>query len=1016
MATPPEPSESLYRLEDVFSRRSRKFNVEETVYKFTMAPFPPGLTYGAIQSRLHILFESMLRGLLFDAETGERLYPDTDRVRLSINAPDLSHAIWIAFVPPSEMTVERVMESVERVIQSAREWLLGDSLVVEFVHAPLPRGGGFDDKRILLRMGHQLKGRKCLINVTEDGSNLCCARALVLCKAYADESGFKSLLRSLTRQRALARNLMRDAGIPVGTVCGRAEWEAFQKLLAPDYGVVVLSLEHMNLPVFKGGPGAPKKLILWHTGSHYHGVKTLTGFYGKRAVCPACLKCVHNLANHRCTHTCYYCARVSGECLWVGSGRQCPRCEIAFPNEECLRGHEPICGRKRRCTGCGAIYDARASHRCHHRVCAACSEYVDRDHVCYVRPLRRSKHEDACTTYVFFDFESVELAGGYHRPNLCVANVVCTRCMHIPITEHGACECGRRQERFRGENALEDFCEHLFSSGGYAGAVCVAHNASRYDTHFILQYAVRLGGAPPEVVSNGLKLMSLAVCGVKFIDSCNFLPMPLAALPKAFGLSELRKGYFPHRFNTPENQGYVGPYPDAGYYAPEHMSESSRAAFEVWHRDKVGTLFDLQAELEAYCDSDVDILQRACGVFRKLFREYSGLEPFRNSLTISSACNRVYRTNFLQKNEVALIPARGHWRGNQSSIALCWLTREAERTGLPIQHCGTDGEARVLGRLVDGLHGLTVWNFLGCFWHGCPLCYARRDLRNAVNGRTMASLHDETLRFEAALREAGYEVISKRECDFRRELRGDAALRLLRNRWLHVDPLQPCEAFYGGRTNALRLHYAADVATGERIRYFDFCSLYPYINKYGRYACGAPRKLRGSDIPERVEGLLKCRVLPPRNLYIPVLPYRSRTGKLTFPLCRSCVEEGVDSVPCQHADPTQRALLGTWVTAELDKAVELGYRILDKYEAWHYDEVRQYDPRTRSGGVWSEFIDNWVRLKIEASGYPREVGDDVDKMAAYVRRVYEREGVKLDPEKIERNEGLRTLAKLILNR
>ena len=56
MATPPEPYESLYRLEDVFSRRSRKFNVEETVYKFTMAPFPPGLTYGAIQSRLHFLF------------------------------------------------------------------------------------------------------------------------------------------------------------------------------------------------------------------------------------------------------------------------------------------------------------------------------------------------------------------------------------------------------------------------------------------------------------------------------------------------------------------------------------------------------------------------------------------------------------------------------------------------------------------------------------------------------------------------------------------------------------------------------------------------------------------------------------------------------------------------------------------------------------------------------------------------------------------------------------------------
>ena len=119
------------------------------------------------------------------------------------------------------------------------------------------------------------------------------------------------------------------------------------------------------------------------------------------------------------------------------------------------------------------------------------------------------------------------------------------------------------------------------------------------------------------------------------------------------------------------------------------------------------------------------------------------------------------------------------------------------------------------------------------------------------------------------------------------------------------------------------------------------------------------------------------------NLYILVLPYRSRSGKLTFPLCRSCVEEGVNCVPCEHKDESERALLGTWVTAELDKAVMLGYRILDKYEAWHYDVVKQYDPRTRSGGVWSEFIDNWVRLKMEDSGFPR----DMDQVAAYIRRV-----------------------------
>ena len=96
--------------------------------------------------------------------------PKSDRVRLSIIAPDLSHSIWISFVPLSEMTVARVLETVERVLQSAQEWLLGNSLVVEFVHAPLPNGGGYGDKKgVLLRNGRDLEWCKCLLGCPRMG-------------------------------------------------------------------------------------------------------------------------------------------------------------------------------------------------------------------------------------------------------------------------------------------------------------------------------------------------------------------------------------------------------------------------------------------------------------------------------------------------------------------------------------------------------------------------------------------------------------------------------------------------------------------------------------------------------------------------------------------------------------------------------------------------------------------------------------------------------------------------------
>lgn len=54
-------------------------------------------------------------------------------------------------------------------------------------------------------------------------------------------------------------------------------------------------------------------------------------------------------------------------------------------------------------------------------------------------------------------------------------------------------------------------------------------------------------------------------------------------------------------------------------------------------------------------------------------------------------------------------------------------------------------------------------------------------------------------------------------------------------------------------------------------------------------------------------------------------------GKLTFPLCRSCVE--TLSNECHHNDE-ERCITGTWVTEELKKAVEKGYVVMKIYEVF----------------------------------------------------------------------------------
>ena len=83
-----------------------------------------------------------------------------------------------------------------------------------------------------------------------------------------------------------------------------------------------------------------------------------------------------------------------------------------------------------------------------------------------------------------------------------------------------------------------------------------------------------------------------------------------------------------------------------------------------------------------------------------------------------------------------------------------------------------------------------------------------------------------------------------------------------------------------------------------------------------------------------------CDVLPPQNLYFGVLPLKMH-NKLLFPLCRRCCEEKFQG-DCPHQDEKDRSLRGTWVSLEVQKAVEMGYKVLKIHKIWQY-ETTQYN-------------------------------------------------------------------------
>ena len=928
-------------------------------------------------------------------------------VRMAITSPELEHEIWIPFMRRNLLSVERIMEEVERVIQSNDEWLFGD-FFINFIHAPLPVGGGMTKGGAALAT--YLKSKRCFIQIPQKSDNLCCARAIVTAKARIDHHPeWNSIRQGRGIQTKLAKDLHKLAQVPEGQMCGKEEWDRFQTALGSNYQLIIWSRDFFNAIIYTGSVNADNQIYLYHAKDHFSVITSIPAFLHRAYYCKKCDVGYNNPASHFCPLDCK-CCKNSTECpfeTWVS----CSSCHRYFVSNQCLENHfkRGVCHLLHVCVDCGKNYHTYRKHKCGENYCKVCKKQQPTSHQCFIQP-KASTTEKEKQLYIFYDFECMTDEHKQHVPNLCVVHRVCDMCMQTPITTKSDCKCGREQTIFRGENTLKEFCDWLFS-GRHKGAICIAHNAQAYDLYLIMEY-VHDNGMKPEIIQNGKKILCMQTCAMKFIDSLNYFNTSLAKLPQIFGLNELHKGYFPHLFSTKENQGYKGPMPDVKFYDPDGMKYEKQQEFLLWYSQQEH--FDFQADLVKYCISDVDILQRCCGKFRELFLQYTGnIEPFVSSVTIASACNEVYRTLFLKEGEIAIIPPNGYHHDNQSAIAMCWLDWMVHKDKKKIQHAGNGGEVYIRGMKVDGFdtNDESIFEFHGCMIHGCKLCYHNRASVNPFNGLTMDELYRRTTLKTERLRNMGYIVIEKWECEFRQDIKENLELQFFYKDYEPYEPLRPRDAFFGGRTNAITLYYVPK--EDEHIKYVDFTSLYPYICKYGLFPIGHPQIFYGDDIPElhELQGLLKCKILPPGRLFHGVLPYRLH-GKLLFPLCLKCATEK-SQTPCKHSDD-ERALTGTWVSCELTKAVEKGYIILKKYAAWHFEETTQYDPITKQGGLWADYIDMWCKEKQQADGYPSWCHTEEDKQQ-YIEDYHRHEGIHLDPDKIERNEGLRSLCKIMLN-
>ena len=100
-----------------------------------------------------------------------------DLVRISLQCPELDFPIAHPFVKSKDLTAERLLTEIERVLQSYEEFVLDETLEIELVHVSLP-DGGVGRSGNFVDLERHIKEKRSLIRI-QNNDDMCCARALV---------------------------------------------------------------------------------------------------------------------------------------------------------------------------------------------------------------------------------------------------------------------------------------------------------------------------------------------------------------------------------------------------------------------------------------------------------------------------------------------------------------------------------------------------------------------------------------------------------------------------------------------------------------------------------------------------------------------------------------------------------------------------------------------------------------------------------------------------------------------
>ena len=303
------------RIDGIGSKKCPKLGCSQDFWEVDIKIMKPSSTREAISS-LREGFKNMLQRTLWGGQQEQSYFLRMDRERrlrsrVTIEHPALDIPINLPFLLGREITEQRILEEIEKIETSKKEFFLDGNFRVTVSRVVLPVGGRNKKDKMSANLKSSIRRLRRFIEI-RNKDELCFGRALVVAKAKVDNDPVYNAVRSNTSktQEKCAKEMYEKAGVPIGK-CGPEEWGKFQHIL-PDHQIVIVSGQHGNAIIFQG-PQRQKRLILYLNDEHYDVITSMTAFMNKSYFCWSCMRGYDRESEHFCARS--FChSRETREC------------------------------------------------------------------------------------------------------------------------------------------------------------------------------------------------------------------------------------------------------------------------------------------------------------------------------------------------------------------------------------------------------------------------------------------------------------------------------------------------------------------------------------------------------------------------------------------------------------------------------------------------------------------------------------------------------------------------------